>query len=80
MKKQAGSLRSQKDRPAKGWLRLTLLAVEGPEFQSFSFHLALFLVAGPVLFTCLPCFSQSELVAGWSYGLCTNVAPFPFQN
>eukprot|EP00983_Pelagomonas_calceolata_P119069 1160566-Pelagomonas_calceolata.AAC.1 len=63
-------------------LRLTvpnLLVVEGLELQSFSYHLALFLVAGPVFFLCLPCFSQSErteqlntqsehFVLGRSYG------------
>eukprot|EP00983_Pelagomonas_calceolata_P071739 1151385-Pelagomonas_calceolata.AAC.3 len=34
---------------------------EGLEIQSFSYHPALFLVAGPIFFLCLPCFSQSEL-------------------
>eukprot|EP00983_Pelagomonas_calceolata_P037556 1136394-Pelagomonas_calceolata.AAC.1 len=43
---------------------LTLLVVEGLELQSFSFHPALFLVAGPVFFLCLPYFSQSELRGG----------------
>eukprot|EP00983_Pelagomonas_calceolata_P074419 1152551-Pelagomonas_calceolata.AAC.3 len=43
---------------------LTLLVVEGLELQSFSYHLALFLDAGPVSFPCLPCFSQSELHGG----------------
>eukprot|EP00983_Pelagomonas_calceolata_P064246 1148044-Pelagomonas_calceolata.AAC.6 len=43
---------------------LTPLVVEGLELQSFSYHLALFLVAGPVFFLCLPWFSQSELRGG----------------
>eukprot|EP00983_Pelagomonas_calceolata_P077137 1153747-Pelagomonas_calceolata.AAC.1 len=43
---------------------LTLLAVEGLELQSFSYHLVLFLLAGPIFFLCLPCFSQSELRGG----------------
>eukprot|EP00983_Pelagomonas_calceolata_P047689 1140754-Pelagomonas_calceolata.AAC.4 len=54
-------------RPGKaaGWAwfslvgRLTVLTllIEGLEFQSFSYHPDLFLVAGPVFFLCLPCFS-----------------------
>eukprot|EP00983_Pelagomonas_calceolata_P051757 1142553-Pelagomonas_calceolata.AAC.10 len=43
---------------------LNLLAAEGLELQSFIYHPAFFLVAGPVFFLCLPCFSQSEL-RGW---------------
>eukprot|EP00983_Pelagomonas_calceolata_P051876 1142609-Pelagomonas_calceolata.AAC.2 len=45
---------------------LTLLAVEGPKLQSFSYHLALFHVAGPVfcLYLSPPDSSQSEL-RGW---------------
>eukprot|EP00983_Pelagomonas_calceolata_P042307 1138443-Pelagomonas_calceolata.AAC.7 len=52
---------------------LTLLVVEGLELQSFSYRLALFLVAGSVFFLCLPCFSQSELRGGeviWSLHQC----------
>eukprot|EP00983_Pelagomonas_calceolata_P085703 1156612-Pelagomonas_calceolata.AAC.5 len=56
---------------------LDLLAIEGLELQSFGFHLALFLIAGPVFFLCLPCFSQSDYVGG-SCGLRTKVAPFPY--
>eukprot|EP00983_Pelagomonas_calceolata_P058016 1145328-Pelagomonas_calceolata.AAC.1 len=41
-----------------------LLVVKGLELQSFSYHPALFLVAGPVFFLCLPCLSQSELGGG----------------
>eukprot|EP00983_Pelagomonas_calceolata_P048637 1141145-Pelagomonas_calceolata.AAC.1 len=46
--------------------RLTVLTVlvEGLELQSFSYHPALFLVAGSVSFLCLPYFSQSELRGG----------------
>eukprot|EP00983_Pelagomonas_calceolata_P127378 1161397-Pelagomonas_calceolata.AAC.3 len=42
--------------------------VRGKRLQSFSYHLALFLVAGPVFFLRLPYFSQSELRDGerWS--------------
>eukprot|EP00983_Pelagomonas_calceolata_P042728 1138629-Pelagomonas_calceolata.AAC.4 len=40
---------------------LTLLVVEGLGHQSFSYHPALFLVAGPVFSLCLPYFSQSAL-------------------
>eukprot|EP00983_Pelagomonas_calceolata_P113048 1159947-Pelagomonas_calceolata.AAC.5 len=41
---------------ASAWLTvLTLLAVKGLELQSFSYHPALLLVAGPVFFLCLPC-------------------------
>eukprot|EP00983_Pelagomonas_calceolata_P042906 1138703-Pelagomonas_calceolata.AAC.5 len=43
---------------------LTLLVVEGLELQSFSYHPALFLIARPVFFLCLPYFSQSELRGG----------------
>eukprot|EP00983_Pelagomonas_calceolata_P068088 1149759-Pelagomonas_calceolata.AAC.6 len=43
---------------------LTLLVVEGLELQSTSHHPALLLVAAPVFFLCLPCFSQSELRGG----------------
>eukprot|EP00983_Pelagomonas_calceolata_P123892 1161049-Pelagomonas_calceolata.AAC.2 len=43
---------------------LTLLVVEGLELQFLSYHLALFLVAGPVCFLCLPCFSQFGLCGG----------------
>eukprot|EP00983_Pelagomonas_calceolata_P121836 1160839-Pelagomonas_calceolata.AAC.8 len=39
---------------------LTLLAVEGLELQSFSYHPAFFLVAGPVFFLSLPYFFQSK--------------------
>eukprot|EP00983_Pelagomonas_calceolata_P052879 1143054-Pelagomonas_calceolata.AAC.1 len=53
-----------------GRLCLTLLAAEGLELQSFSYQdLALFPVAGPVFVLCFPCFSQPELVVGWSYDL-----------
>eukprot|EP00983_Pelagomonas_calceolata_P020982 659358-Pelagomonas_calceolata.AAC.1 len=42
---------------------------EGLELQSFSYHPAFFskevLVARPVFFLCLPCFSRSELRGGW---------------
>eukprot|EP00983_Pelagomonas_calceolata_P111890 1159829-Pelagomonas_calceolata.AAC.3 len=41
-----------------------VLVVEGLELQSFSYHPALILVAGPVFSLCLPCFSQSELRGG----------------
>eukprot|EP00983_Pelagomonas_calceolata_P105258 1159113-Pelagomonas_calceolata.AAC.16 len=41
---------------------LTLLA-EGLELQSFSYHPAFFLAAGPVFFLCLPRSSQSEFHA-----------------
>eukprot|EP00983_Pelagomonas_calceolata_P080355 1155106-Pelagomonas_calceolata.AAC.8 len=44
--------------PARRIFYLSLLSLE---LQSFSYHPALFLVAGPVLFLCLPYFSQSEL-------------------
>eukprot|EP00983_Pelagomonas_calceolata_P046251 1140073-Pelagomonas_calceolata.AAC.1 len=40
------------------------LLVEGLELQSSSYNPALFLVAGPVFFLCLPYFSQSELCGG----------------
>eukprot|EP00983_Pelagomonas_calceolata_P076701 1153532-Pelagomonas_calceolata.AAC.11 len=43
---------------------LTLLAAEGLELQSFSYHPALFLDAGLVFFLCLPYFTQSELSGG----------------
>eukprot|EP00983_Pelagomonas_calceolata_P011659 375305-Pelagomonas_calceolata.AAC.3 len=42
----------------------TLLALEGLELQSFSYHPALFLVAEPVFFLYLPYFSQPELCGG----------------
>eukprot|EP00983_Pelagomonas_calceolata_P010327 335124-Pelagomonas_calceolata.AAC.1 len=38
--------------------------LEGLELQYFNYHLALFLVAGPNFFLCLPCFYQSELRGG----------------
>eukprot|EP00983_Pelagomonas_calceolata_P129337 1161597-Pelagomonas_calceolata.AAC.1 len=38
--------------------------VEGLELQSFSYHLALVLVAGTISFLCLPCFPQTELHGG----------------
>eukprot|EP00983_Pelagomonas_calceolata_P016997 534130-Pelagomonas_calceolata.AAC.1 len=44
--------------------RLTLLVVKGLELQSYSYHPALFLVAAPVFFLCLPYFSQSALRGG----------------
>eukprot|EP00983_Pelagomonas_calceolata_P074222 1152461-Pelagomonas_calceolata.AAC.1 len=46
---------------------LLMLVVEGLELQSFSYHPALFLVAGPVFFLCLLCFFQSELRSGERY-------------
>eukprot|EP00983_Pelagomonas_calceolata_P084727 1156413-Pelagomonas_calceolata.AAC.1 len=40
------------------------VVLEGLELLSFSYHPALFLVAGPVFFLCLPYFSQSALCGG----------------
>jgi len=39
-----------------------VIAVGGPEVHLFSFHFALFLVAGPFFLLCLPCLSQYELL------------------
>eukprot|EP00983_Pelagomonas_calceolata_P088692 1157232-Pelagomonas_calceolata.AAC.1 len=41
-------------------------AIGSLQFVQAWCHLALFLVAGPVLFLCLPCLSQSELGGGRS--------------
>eukprot|EP00983_Pelagomonas_calceolata_P061329 1146797-Pelagomonas_calceolata.AAC.1 len=47
-----------------GRLAVLTQLFEGLELQSFSYHLALFLIAGPVFFLCLPYFSHSELRGG----------------
>eukprot|EP00983_Pelagomonas_calceolata_P002512 84570-Pelagomonas_calceolata.AAC.1 len=60
---------------------LTLLVVEGLDFQSFSYHPALFLVVGPVFFPCLPYFSQPALRGGvGSTGSLSQWVPFSLQD
>eukprot|EP00983_Pelagomonas_calceolata_P114779 1160127-Pelagomonas_calceolata.AAC.12 len=62
---------------------LTLLVAEDLELQSFSYHLALCLVAGPVFFLCLPYFSQSELCGGeiiWSVHQCGPLSLTDVEN
>eukprot|EP00983_Pelagomonas_calceolata_P015687 497939-Pelagomonas_calceolata.AAC.1 len=46
------------------YVTCALLVVKGLEFQPFRYYPALFLVAGPVFFFCLPYFSQSALCGG----------------
>eukprot|EP00983_Pelagomonas_calceolata_P037166 1136223-Pelagomonas_calceolata.AAC.1 len=60
-----------------GRLTVLTLLVVGLELRSFSYHPALFLVAGPVFFLFLPYFSQSELCGGvviWSVHQCGPIS------
>eukprot|EP00983_Pelagomonas_calceolata_P080537 1155184-Pelagomonas_calceolata.AAC.3 len=61
-----------------GQLCLTLLDAKGLELQSFSYPLAILLVAGPVFVLCLPCFSQSALCGGVPVGVAAYVGFFSF--
>eukprot|EP00983_Pelagomonas_calceolata_P054395 1143666-Pelagomonas_calceolata.AAC.1 len=61
--KEKPTVSAETNSEPRQWLTvLNLLAVDG--LESFINHLALFLVAGPVFFLCLPYFSQSKLRGG----------------